>query len=104
MIGLEKIVALGRVVYMGLCVLWTDIRWLAGADLRYRNRLRLLKQEKNRLEQRMVASGTDAGQRERLQADLSLLEEDIMRVTNERQDAFKAAHAPLRTRFAADLD
>ncbi len=100
----NRLCAIGRIMVMGLCVLWTELRWLAGPDRHFSSRLRLMKREHARLSGKIARMATLADpDRELLSADLSLLAEDIARLEADRTEAFRQVHQALRTRFAREL-
>ncbi len=99
-----RLCAVGRIMVMGLCVLWTELRWLVGPDRRFAYRLWLMNREHVRLTGELARMATLADpRREAIAADLSLLEEDIARLGTMREEAFRSAHSSLRIRFADDL-
>ena len=41
--SLNRIEELFRIMYLGLWVLWTETRWIAGPDIGYQRRLTLMR-------------------------------------------------------------
>lgn len=75
-----------RTIHMGLWVLWTEVRWLAGPDLACRSRIEALRQRQHVVQSKLARMVTlvEPG-RQQLAADLSLLEEDLARLETERE-------------------
>lgn len=98
--ALNRIEELVRILYLGLWVLWTEVRWLAGPDIGYRRRLSLMRRRRLDLQSELARLTTLADpRREQLSGDLALLEGDLARLEQDR-DARRAEHlAPLRARF-----
>lgn len=95
--GLEELL---RTVHLGLWVLWTESRWLAGPDIGYQRRLTLMRRRREAMRDELSRLTTLADpRREEVAGDVSLLEEDLRRLENDR-DAHRArVLAPLRERF-----
>ncbi len=98
--SLNRIEELSRSIYLGLWVLWTETRWIAGPDISYQRRLALMRHRREATQDELSRMATLADpRRERFAGDLALLEEDIARLEKDRAD-HRAAHlAPLRARF-----
>lgn len=100
----DRLCAVRRIVIMGLCVLWTELRWLVGPDRHFSSCLRLMKKEHARLSGKLARMATLADpEHENLMKDLSLLTEDIARLESARAEAFQKVHQALRVRFAREL-
>ena len=100
----DKLCAVSRIMIMGLCVLWTELRWLVGPDRYFSPRLRLMKKEHARLSSKLARMATLADpEHESLIKDLSLLTEDMVQLESARAEAFQQAHHALRVRFAREL-
>ena len=97
---LNRIEELFRTIHLGLWVLWTESRWLAGPDIGYQRRLSLMRGRRQALQTELARMATLADpRREQLAGDLALLEGDIVRLEKDRE-AHRAGHlAPLRARF-----
>lgn len=89
-----------RTIHMGLWVLWTEIRWLAGPDLTYRGRIEALRQRQHAVQSELARMVTlvEPG-RQQLAADLSLLEEDLAHLETERELRRTELHQALCARF-----
>ena len=99
-----KLCAVSRIMIMGLCVLWTELRWLVGPDRTFSPRLRLMKKEHARLSGKLARMATLADpEHESLMRDISLLTEDMVQFESARAEAFQKAHHALRARFAREL-
>lgn len=98
--SLNRIEELLRTIYLGLWVLWTETRWIAGPDISYRRRLTLMHRRQEAIQDELSRMATLADpRREQLAGDLALLEGDIARLEKDRE-AHRAEHlAPLRSRF-----
>ena len=97
---LNRIEELFRTIHLGLWVLWTESRWLAGPDIGYQRRLSLMRGRRQALQTELARMATLADpRREQFSDDLALLEGDIARLEKDRK-AHRAGHlAPLRARF-----
>ena len=101
----SRLCELGRIMVMGLCVLWTELCWLVGPDRHFSPRLGRMKKERARLSGELARMATLADpRRESMAADLSLLTEDMDRLESARVEAFRQAHHALRVRFARELE
>lgn len=98
--SLNLIEELFRIMYLGLWVLWTETRWIAGPDIGYQRRLTLMRRRQEAIQDELSRMATLADpRREQLAGDLALLEGDIARLEKDRK-AHRAGHlAPLRARF-----
>ncbi len=97
---LNRIEELFRTIHLGLWVLWTESRWLAGPDIGYQRRLSLMRGRRQALQTELARMATLADpRREQFSDDLALLEGDIARLEKDREERRAAHLAPLRTKF-----
>lgn len=76
---------ISKTVFMGLCVLEREFRWLMGPDRFYRSRIILLRKQQALYQADLSRMTTLADpRREEIEADLSLLEADLARLEAER--------------------
>lgn len=95
-----KLKAILETVQLGLLVLWTEIRWLAGPDRRFSGRITPLRREYAKKSAELARAATLADpHHEKLAADLSFLETDLRQLEEERALAFAAAHEKLRRKL-----
>ena len=88
-------------VHLGLWVLWTEARWLAGPDMTYQRRLQLMRHQRNTYQTELSRMATLADpRRENVAADLSLLEHDLSRLEAERDAHRQRLLTDLQSRFA----
>lgn len=98
--ALNRFEELLRTVHLGLWVLWTESRWLAGPDIGYQRRLSLMRRRREAMRDELSRLATLADpRREEVAGDLSLLEEDLRRLENDRDEHRARILAPLRERF-----
>ncbi|MEG2140916.1 MAG: hypothetical protein RRY20_09045 [Bilophila sp.] len=99
--SLSTLCGVVRTIHMGLWVLWTEIRWLLGADLTYRGRLEALRHRQSVVQSALACMVTLVDPRHKqLAADLALLEEDLTRLEAAQEAQRKALHQTLCARFA----
>lgn len=90
--SLNRVEELFRTIHLGLWVLWTESRWLAGPDVGYQRRLSLMRSRRQALQTELSHMATLADpRREQLSGDLALLEGDIARLEKDRAER-RAAH------------
>lgn len=88
-------------VHLGLWVLWTEARWLAGPDMTYQRRLKLMRHQRDAYQTELSRMATLADpRRENVAADLSLLEQDLSRLEADRGAHRQRLLAGLQSRFA----
>ena len=98
--SLNRAEELFRTIHLGLWVLWTESRWLAGPDVGYQRRLSLMRSRRQALQTELSHMATLADpRREQLSGDLALLEGDIARLEKDRAERRAAHLAPLRDKF-----
>lgn len=98
--ALNRVEEILRTVHLGLWVLWTESRWLVGPDIGYQRRLTLMRRRREALQDKLSRLATLADpRREEVAGDLSLLEEDLRRLENDRAEHRARVLAPLRERF-----
>ena len=84
--SLNRIEELFRIMYLGLWVLWTETRWIAGPDIGYQRRLTLMRRRQEAIQDELSRMATLADpRREQLAGDLALLEGDIARLEKDRE-------------------
>lgn len=82
---LERGRAVIIVVYSGVWVLWHEAAWLMGPDFAYWGRIRAMRRQRDALHGELARMATLADpKRDRVSADLALLESDLRRVEDER--------------------
>ena len=98
--SLNRVEELFRTIHLGLWVLWTETRWIAGPDIGYQRRLTLMRRRQEAIQDELSRMATLADpRREQLSGDLALLEGDIARLEKDRVERRAAHLAPLRDKF-----
>ena len=92
--------AMLRNVYFGWWVLGRELCWICGRERSFRRQQALLRKQKARLQQQISTETLTAGlNREKLNASLQLIEEDLEALSRIRHTAHTAWLQPLRVRF-----
>lgn len=96
--------ALWTVLYVGIRVLWFEIRWLSGPDFVFWERLRAMRRQRDILHEKVARLTTLADPEcEQVSGDLALLEMDLRQLETQRQEQRLAALRALQARLPADF-
>ncbi len=92
------------ILYVGIQVLWFEIRWLAGPDFVFWERLRAMRRQRDALHEKVARLSTLADPRcEQVNGDLALLEKDLQQLEIQRQHQRLAGLRALQARLPADF-
>ena len=98
--SLNRIEELFRIMYLGLWVLWTETRWIAGPDIGYQRRLTLMRRRQEAIQDELSRMATLADPRRGGLSGLFRAGRCRLQAGQGRPQAVRAGHlAPLRARF-----